>query len=358
MALTLAELRRYDQLDEQWILVTIVRTRGSTPRELGANMLVQIDAAYGTIGGGRLEFEAIKIARELLVSMRHKQVSSDCVTRDTHADTCSQDFSLGARLGQCCGGQATLWFEHSREWTQVLRDQRLDLASRWISVGKEGHARRQLFSAGRVLNDVLAPGPEVVNRVRTMLLEAYPQAQWCVANGQRYFLEPHWPNDFKVWVFGAGHVGQRVTRVLATLPAAVTWVDSRAELLHSFGADNVELRLSRAPELEVAAAPAGTYYCVMTHSHTLDADVCEHVLRRFDHAYLGLIGSRAKRASFEKRWHKRGLSAEVIASVQCPIVGLARTAGLAKDPGVIALGLATELLASRDRQMNANAGIA
>lgn len=75
------------------ILVTVTRAVGSTPREAGASMLVTAAATSGTIGGGRLEFDAVERARAMLAS----------------GGACDEmDVSLGPRIGQCCGGRVLL----------------------------------------------------------------------------------------------------------------------------------------------------------------------------------------------------------------------------------------------------------
>ncbi|SFA43547.1 xanthine dehydrogenase accessory protein XdhC [Metapseudomonas otitidis] len=90
----LAELQ---QRGEPSVLVTIIEERGSTPRNAGSKMVVTAERIYETIGGGHLEFKAMAIAREMLASG----------SRDTRLER----FSLGASLGQCCGGATVLLFE-------------------------------------------------------------------------------------------------------------------------------------------------------------------------------------------------------------------------------------------------------
>lgn len=90
----LAELQ---QQGEPCVLVTIIEERGSTPRNAGSKMVVSRERLYDTIGGGHLEYKAQAIAREML----EKRV------RDTRLER----FSLGASLGQCCGGATVLLFE-------------------------------------------------------------------------------------------------------------------------------------------------------------------------------------------------------------------------------------------------------
>ncbi|WP_286978911.1 xanthine dehydrogenase accessory protein XdhC [Pseudomonas sp.] len=90
----LAELQ---QSGTPCVLVTIIEERGSTPRNAGSKMVVSAERIYQTIGGGHLEYKAMQIAREMLESR----------TQDSRLER----FSLGASLGQCCGGATVLLFE-------------------------------------------------------------------------------------------------------------------------------------------------------------------------------------------------------------------------------------------------------
>ena len=85
------------QQGEPCVLVTIIEERGSTPRNAGSKMVVSRERLYDTIGGGHLEYKAQQIAREMLEKR----------SRDTRLER----FSLGASLGQCCGGATVLLFE-------------------------------------------------------------------------------------------------------------------------------------------------------------------------------------------------------------------------------------------------------
>ena len=76
------------------VIVEVTRSRGSVPREAGTRMLVDADTIEGTIGGGNLEWRAIATARRMLADPRHRPDD--------------ETFSLGASLGQCCGGAVTL----------------------------------------------------------------------------------------------------------------------------------------------------------------------------------------------------------------------------------------------------------
>lgn len=80
-----------------YVLITVWQSAGSTPRDAGCKMLVTGDSQYDTIGGGHLEFQAIKKARELLVKGKSCQEI--------------ESFPLSSKLGQCCGGAVKILFE-------------------------------------------------------------------------------------------------------------------------------------------------------------------------------------------------------------------------------------------------------
>ena len=91
-------------------------------------------------------------------------------------------------------------------------------------------------------------------------------------------------------------------------------------------------------------APPGAYYLVLTHEHDLDLRITEAVLRRGDFGFLGLIGSKTKRQRFVHRFEQRGISADVVARMTCPI-GIEGIDG--KQPEVIAAAVVAQLLQQR-----------
>lgn len=93
----ISALADLQQQGEACVLVTIIEERGSTPRNAGSKMVVTAERIFETIGGGHLEYKAMELAREMLVSRSQ--------------DTRLERFSLGASLGQCCGGATVLLFE-------------------------------------------------------------------------------------------------------------------------------------------------------------------------------------------------------------------------------------------------------
>jgi xanthine dehydrogenase accessory protein XdhC len=255
-------LQRLLTAREPAVLVQVAAARGSTPREAGTAMLVTARATHGTVGGGRLEWEATAQARGMLAS---------------GAAASTLKLPLGPAVGQCCGGNVTL----------------------------------ELRRAGGADVDALAA-------LEARLSERLPL----------------------VLLFGAGHVGRALARALAPLPLRLRWIDDRPQEFPDPPLEGPEVVLTERWLAEVEAAPTGTAYFVMTYSHGLDFEICEAVLRRGDFAYLGLIGSRSKRARFEHGWRELGLDEALIARLVCPIGGPLRD----KRPPVIAALAVAEVL--------------
>jgi len=143
-------------------------------------------------------------------------------------------------------------------------------------------------------------------------------------------------------IYGAGHVGRALVRVLQDLPFAVTWADTAASRLPN--PVPLHVRAHATPDLPAlaAAAPADAFHIVMTYSHALDLAICHAVLRRGQFAYLGLIGSATKRARFTQRLAGLGVAPPMLARLTCPI-GLPGVG--AKEPAMIAVSVAAQLMA-------------
>lgn len=232
------------------IEIRVVQTRGSAPREAGARMWVGATETHGTIGGGNLEYTALKIAREMLLSGEARR---------------SRKFALGDALGQCCGGAVTLEF-----------------------------TRKEAMEADPVQMDVA--------------------------------------------LFGAGHVGRELAAILGRLPCRLTWIDPRPDVFPAAVPPNTRVVIEEEPAWMVDEAPAGACYLVMTHSHALDLEIVERILKRTDVRFVGLIGSQTKAAKFRTRLKARGIDASRLV---CP-VGLFKAG---KHPAEVAVSVAAQLIA-------------
>lgn len=144
-----------------------------------------------------------------------------------------------------------------------------------------------------------------------------------------------------IYLFGGGHVGHALAQAFALLPVRVVVIDTRAEALEDMP-DAVETRLVAVPEEVVREAPAGSAFVVLTHDHSLDFLIVAEALRRDDIAYVGMIGSATKKATFRSWYLKEagGTQADFERLVS-PIGGAAVND---KRPAVIAALAAAEIM--------------
>ena len=153
------------------------------------------------------------------------------------------------------------------------------------------------------------------------------------------------PRHAPVALFGGGHVGQALARVLAPLPFQLTWIDSRDGIFPSDVAPEVACEHSDPVQAAVPGMAPGSRVLIMSFSHAEDLDVVAACLRRQrqqqDLPFIGLIGSRSKWATFRHRLRERGFAEAELAHVTCPI-GVPGIAG--KAPEVIAVAVAAQLL--------------
>ncbi len=291
--------------------IVLAEVSGSAPRECGTSMLVWPTGVLGTIGGGRLEWEAIGAARELLQESGAVRVSQ---------------WVLATDLGQCCGGVVTLWIErYDHSHLQTLRD-----------------AQRAMDRGRALLASALTPGG--LRHTVVTELPAQPAALTRLirgAQGEFTLLERLDCPLPEVWLYGAGHVGQALARILGDLPWRLTWIDSRAEWLPEKSGDRLIVRHCADPVTSLEDAPRAGYFIVVTHSHTLDYTLCRTLLARNDFAWIGMIGSKSKAARFRSRLAHDGIAARVIARLVCP-VGVPGI--VSKWPAAIAVAIAAQLL--------------
>ncbi len=313
---------------EPLVLVTVAAVRGSAPREAGARMIVTAGETIGTIGGGQLEHQCTRIAVGLLSGEESPSL---------------RKFPLGASMGQCCGGVVDVLFEPIAtglpEWLRDLRALNGQHQAAAI-VTETGSSLKFVVTADNVFTTAdQSPSTSSIARAREVLDERTPQ----LVDG--LFFEPVLGSDLNIAVFGAGHVGTAVVNALSGLDCNIRWIDSRRDIFRA-SPRNVRTIEAAEPALEVAAMPAGSCFLVMTHSHPLDFEICDRILRRGDAVYCGLIGSLSKRRRFEKRFRQQGLSQQAISQLVCPI-GVAGISG--KKPAVIAIAAAAEILRAHEQ---------
>ncbi|MCF6367509.1 xanthine dehydrogenase accessory protein XdhC [Rhizobium halophilum] len=187
------------------------------------------------------------------------------------------DIPLGPEIGQCCGGRMRLSFEPVTEAIIAQLEQRLK---------REDRAHSSVF------------------------------------------------------LFGAGHVGLALARALVPLPLAVTVVETRADALDALPREVTRKHVA-IPEAMVAEISAGGAAVILTHDHALDFLIAREALARRDLAYVGMIGSQTKRATFGNWMKREGAGTDLIDGLILPIGG---DTVRDKRPEVIAAMVAAELL--------------
>lgn len=323
------ELSDISATGEPAVLVTVAGIRGSAPREIGAKMIVTASETIGTIGGGQLEYQSTRVAVGMLAD---EQLAL-------------RSFPLGSSMGQCCGGVVEILFEPVAGGMPAwLRDLAALYGQREAAVIATRISRSSpakfVVTADQVFG-VEDADDSLVSAARAVLDDRHG-----VRRNVQEFYEPIVMSDFNIAVFGAGHVGAAVVNALSGLDCNIRWIDSRRSFFRDVPG-NVRAVEAQEPALEVAAMPADSHYLVMTHSHAIDFDICDRILRRGDARYCGLIGSVSKRRRFEKRFRQQGMSQAMIDALVCPI-GVDGISG--KKPAEIAVSTAAEILKIRERK--------
>lgn len=193
----------------------------------------------------------------------------------------AMDIPLGPEIGQCCGGR--------------------------VEIGL------------RVVDDALAAG--LIARLAA-----------------EHAARPH------VFLFGSGHVGRALARALSPLPLSVHVVDTRPDELAGLP-EGVEARAVAMPEAVVRSAPQRSSYVILTHDHALDFLIAAEALKRADAPYVGMVGSKTKRARFASWYLGEGGERAALDRLVLPIGGAAFAGGIGdKRPEVIAALAAAEIM--------------
>ncbi|MBQ8536181.1 MAG: xanthine dehydrogenase accessory protein XdhC [Clostridia bacterium] len=284
-------------------LVTVVSHQGSTPRGQGAQMLMGAQRRItGTVGGGNVEFQSEKKAMALL-----KEQKGDLVEYALHTD-------VKENIGMICGGDVTMHFQYVKA------------------------NQANMAFAKALLDSISAHEAKYLN----LYADGSPMTLTDQADPKAYSLPL--PVGERAVIFGAGHCGLALASILHMVGFHVTVVDNRPELLtpERFpqakqlicgDLENISDHIQITPE---------DYAVIMTNAHTYDF-VLQAQLLRSPMAYLGVIGSRRKKASVDARLRKVGITDEMIQTVHSPI-------GIEIDavtPEEIAVSIAGEMVKVR-----------
>lgn len=300
-------------------LVSILSSGGSTPRGAGAVMAVFPDGvSAGTVGGGSVEYEAIRLAQALL-ERRESALRDFC-------------FTPGDGLDMACGGSVTLHFQYlpaAGDNIALLRrllEATGENANLWLVRRLAGAETVEMLLA----DGVRPPLPPGLLQDRAVFRDG-----WFALPAVRAGM---------VYLFGGGHVSQALAPVIAATGFRFAVWDDReefacperfpqAERLFCGPFETLSERLTVTPD---------DYVVIMTRGHQADYTVLAQLLRS-GARYIGCIGSKKKLALCRERLLLAGFTAEEYARLHAPI-GLAIGA---ETPAEIAVSVAAELIAVR-----------
>jgi xanthine dehydrogenase accessory factor len=295
-------------------LATVARTAGSTPVAAGAKMLIgAADRVAGTVGGGCVEADVIRAALDA-----QGRATPALVTHHLNAD-------LAGDLGLSCGGTVDIFVEPIVSGAGYV----------------EALERAAAAEAGCVTTAIdWSAGPR--KAFTPLGADAGGPAAMISADG-REVVERFAPAP-RVIVFGAGHVGAAIARAAAAAGFRAVVVDDRAEFAAAgrFPADVVTAVATAEDAIARFAPGAGDAVVIATRGHREDARILDR-LAASPAGYVGLLGSRRKRAVLTAALTAAGVPAEALARVRVP-VGLAIGA---VTPEEIAVSVVAELIAWR-----------
>lgn len=304
------------------MLVTIISELGSSPRGTGAQMLVGTEGRIlGTVGGGPTE----KLCEDMALRLIAEKASGTHEFR-LHSNSVED-------IGAVCGGDVKVFFQfiegNSESWKGAAKCAVSSIAERnraWFVQRTDGSAPSVLDADGKAVC-----GEEVPSAGLT--------AEGCVLKDGYFSMKL--PIGERVIIFGGGHCAAALAPLLVTVGFRVTVMDCREEYADPARFPMAEqvicgdyLRIS-----DCLTVTEDDYIVVMTNGHSFDYDVQEQILR-LPTAYVGVIGSKAKTLSVNRRLRDAGIPEEAIAGVHTPI----GTAIKAVTPEEIAVSIAGEMI--------------
>lgn len=321
-------------LGQTAVLCAIVRNSGSAPRTSGARMVVLADGAIaGSVGGGLLEGQCQAKAKELLQGPA------------TYAEL---DFQLtaasAAEEGMACGGSATVLLQRvDASFLPLLQE----LQDEYLA-GRRPMLLTVLPAQDKPPQLLLLTqkeGLEIPEALRVEITRKGRRAPFLLDHqGREIFVEPL-VHPGTVHLAGAGHVALAVAQLAAFVGFEVVVIDDRIDFAN-------RERYPQARDIRVVPSfidclgklGQDDYLVIVTRGHLHDRDVLAQALRT-GAGYIGMIGSRRKRAAVYDSLRQEGFGDLDLARVHCPI-------GLAIDadtPEEIALSIVAELVQARAR---------
>lgn len=272
------------------VLVSVTASSGSTPRGAGSRMLVGKNGRIsGTIGGGAVEYRAECMALDIL----EKKESCEHEFRLNHKDV--------ENIGMICGGDVTAFFQYLDHNDPIIMEI-AETAEKFYEERKDFWLICDLLTTSGVSLYSPACGLIGTANVPSSVLSSLS------AKPHRYHSEDYdlfseqIGTSGTVYVFGGGHVSQKLVPILASVDFRCVVLDDRPEFTNpALFPGAVETILCDFNHLDqYVSITAADYCCVMTRGHSYDTIVQAQLLAT-PACYIGVIGSRAKKAAVFRR---------------------------------------------------------
>ncbi len=308
------------QQGESFAVATIFDKSGSAPRAEGAKMIVRADGSIiGSIGGGRLEAGAISLAREIIAARKTVVQSFDLTSTDAAASD------------MICGGSGEILVDfidaddanNLKIYTEVA-----ELASQgrkgWLitllgkAIESNGIGRQQcLVKPDKTLIGNVTCNPYLLEKLIAGPAKISIHSE--AFDEHRFLVEPL-RRAGTVYIFGAGHVSQKIARLSETVGFRTTVMDDRADYANRerFPEPITIKVIDSFKKLPLLGIDEDSYLVIVTRGHLFDKDVLGQVLRS-GAAYIGMIGSRSKRELVYAELLQHGFTKEELESVYSPI---------------------------------------
>jgi xanthine dehydrogenase accessory factor len=308
-------------------LATIIKRSGPTPQGAGAKVFIdKTGKVHGTIGGGCVEAEVCKEARDIVMSGESKIINYIMNSTDV------------ANEGMICGGRVDILLEpvneKYRNFYKVL-NKRISNGIKTTVVTKiKNYSKWILENDGSMTGDL--PAPDI-----RPILEDYDDKELLLKDG--ILIEPLHKVD-RLFIYGAGHISQFIARIATMIDFEVTVIDDRAAFASKERfpeADRIIAGYFTEVIGELNPGPAD-FHVIVTRGHKNDAEVLEEVLKRPSY-YVGMIGSKRKIKIVYKYLQDKGFESSQFENIHAPI-GIAIDAG---TPQEIAVSIAGELVKVR-----------
>ncbi len=332
---------------EDVVTATIIQQDGSSPRTAGTKMLIRRDGSFqGTIGGGFLEGRVLQLAREVYASGR-----SLCEKFIFTPDNVST-------MDMICGGEVDVFIDlvpsTSPEYLEIYRfltelenyRQRVLLVSKIITGDESKNGLKQCL----LLEDKMI-GMEMSGEQREQLLQLkYGRSPLLLTmDGTKYLVELL-SSPTTVYIFGAGHVSQKIARLTCLIGFRTIVLDDREEFASRQRfpwADEIIVLNNFNQCFRDLPVDRSSYLIIVTRGHKSDMVVLAQALET-EACYIGMIGSRKKRDAIYKALCEAGFREDQLARVYSPI-GLPINA---ETPEEIAVSIVAELIQVRAGQNN------